>query len=204
MEQDNLFTGCEANNELFEEFYKDENFRSIIPKDKILADKEFYKCSFEGCQFSNIRFESCRFENCNFIKCDFSNAQLNRTNFIDIEFKNCKLIGLDWTVTRPPLKINFESCKLNHSSFVGRDLRGTKWIDCELNDIDFAEANMSSLVFHSCDFLRSKFVRTNLMCADFSESVNYNLNPVDNKIQGAVFSAPEVLNLLESFNIIIK
>ena len=47
----------------------------------------------------------------------------------------------------------------------------------------------------------ARFALTRLNNCNFLEAMNYAIDPVENDIAGARFSAPEVLNLLSSFGI---
>ncbi|GAH27414.1 unnamed protein product, partial [marine sediment metagenome] len=51
------------------------------------------------------------------------------------------------------------------------------------------------------DFTKSLFIHTNLTKADFTESINYNIDPNQNEIKNAKFSFPEVVSLLNHFDI---
>jgi uncharacterized protein YjbI with pentapeptide repeats len=54
------------------------------------------------------------------------------------------------------------------------------------------------------DFKDSKFSNTDLSYADFTQAKNYDINPNYNKIKRAIFSIPEVLTLLQGFDVVIK
>ena len=47
-------------------------------------------------------------------------------------------------------------------------------------------------------------MHTNLQASNFLEAMNYNINPNENDIRKGKFSMPEVMSLLNSFQIEIE
>jgi len=45
------------------------------------------------------------------------------------------------------------------------------------------------------------FVKTNLMNADFSEAINYNIDVRLNEVKKAIFTLPDAINLLQHLGI---
>ncbi len=192
------------NNIFTSEYLRDAQFNGIIISDSVFTDKEFYKCSFENCNMNKVKFGSCRFEDCEFNNCDLSLAKFNMSEFIDVRFYESKLLGINWTEVRSPLRILFKKCKLNHSTFFGLHLRQVIIEDCIANEVDFTDASLVKTNCTMTDFLGSKFKNTDLSYADFTKATNYNINPNYNKIKKAVFNLPEALTLLQGLDIIIK
>lgn len=194
----------EKNNIFNSEFLRDSQFNGIIISDSTFADKEFYKCSFDKCNLSKVKFENCRFEDCDFNNCDLSLAKFNTSEFIDVRFYESKMLGINWTEARSPLRAAFRKCKLNHSTFFGLNLRQVIIEECLANEVDFTDASLFKTNCSMTDFLGSKFKNTDLSYADFTKAKNYDINPNYNKIKKTVFSLPEALTLLQGFDIIIK
>lgn len=186
------------------DFHKDATFTGIELTDVTVRDKEFYRCRFEKCNLSRVYFMDCRFEDCAFDNCDLSLMKPNRSEFIDVKFSDSKLIGINWTEAKSPLRFSFNRCKLNDSVFFGLELRSTVIENCTANRADFEAADLSKSKCCNTDFQESRFKDTNLSSADFSGARNYNIDPNFNRIKKAVFSIPEVLTLLQSFDIIIR
>ena len=67
-------------------------------------------------------------------------------------------------------------------------------MNCDLREAQFTKSSLEESIFEN----------TNLTKADFSEAIDYTINPERNKIKKAKFSMPEVLGLLKEFNIIVK
>lgn len=121
-----------------------------------------------------------------------------------MEFKDCKIIGIDWTKTGRPFRANFENCKMNDSIFYNLDLRSAKFINCEARNVDFEKANLNKSKLNKSDFLNSNFTGSDLSFSDFTEAINYRINPENCKIKKAKFSLPQVLTLLDQWDIVIE
>ena len=132
-------------------------------------------------------------------------AKLEKTAVKDIQFKECKLLGVHFeTCDEFLFAVRFENCLLNLSSFYKRKLKKTKFINCSLHEADFAEADLGSSVFDNCDLANAIFQHTNLEKADFRTSYNYSIDPELNKIKKAKFSIPSVTGLLDKYDIEIE
>ena len=209
MNQSDLFSEDKEKSifEFKESFYRDIEFKNVKYREKIIRDTEFYNCTFMLCDFIKSKIFNCEFEKCLFISCDLSLIKPDDSKFIDVSFSKSKVIGVDWTLIKAlsaPSKFNFYECKIDNSSFQGLNLQGIKFIDCTAHDVDFFETDLSKSEFKSTDLLKSRFVNTNLNFADLSKANNYSIDPSLNKLKKTIFSYPEVTNLLNYLDIIIK
>lgn len=186
------------------EFFRDTKFNGISIPGSNYTEKEFYQCSFDNCNMNKAEFENCRFEDCDFTNCDLSLVKFKTCEFIDVRFKESKLLGVNWTVVTGTLKIELRKCKIDHSTFYGLNLRSIVIEDCIANEVDFTEAILYKANCTMTDFKGSKFSNTDLSYADFSKAKNYDIDPNYNKIKKAIFSIPEVLTLLQGYDILIK
>lgn len=98
----------------------------------------------------------------------------------------------------------FEQCQLNHSIFYQMKLGRTTFIGSQLQGVDFTEAELKGIALQNCDLMNAIFENTNLEKADLTKSTNYSINPEINKIKGAKFSLPELVGLLDKYEIEIK
>ncbi len=129
----------------------------------------------EDCRFQGVSFDECKIVGSEFFKCD------NR--FLSLEFRNCILMGC-----------NFSDLKMKRTSFLGTKVR-----ECHFNNTVLAEAN-----FREADLEGSLFHHSDLSKADFRDAKNYSIDPQSNKVSKAQFSSPEVLSLLNFFDIQIS
>jgi len=102
------------------------------------------------------------------------------------------------------LSMSFQACQLNHSSFYKTIIKKTSFKDSQLEEVDFVQCNLSGSVFDNCNLMLSVFDETNLEKVDFRTSFNYSLDPENNKIKGAKFSASGIQGLLHKYNIDIE
>jgi uncharacterized protein YjbI with pentapeptide repeats len=79
-----------------------------------------------------------------------------------------------------------------------------KFKDSELKEVDFSEADLSGCVFDHCNLDRAIFDRTNLTRANFSNAINYSLDPGKNTVKKAVFSLNGLPGLLGKYDIVVE
>lgn len=129
----------------------------------------------EGSRFQGALFDECKVVGGEFFKCD--------SRFLSFEFRNCILMGC-----------NFSDLKIKRTSFVGSKVKA-----CHFSNTFLVEAN-----FRGTDLEGSLFHHVDLSKADFREAKNYSIDPQANKLSKAQFSSPEVLSLLNFFDIRIS
>ena len=83
-------------------------------------------------------------------------------------------------------------------------MKKTIFTSCKLEEVDFTEADLSSSVFDNCDLSKTIFENTILQKVDFRTAYNYSINPEKNNIKKAKFSLPEVMGLLNNYDIEIE
>jgi uncharacterized protein YjbI with pentapeptide repeats len=186
-------------------FYEDRSFSGINAAEVLkIIGTEFSGCAFNSCKLFNISFHKCTFEDCEFENCDLASASIKHTTFRGVKFIDTKLTGIQWPDAAMPLDVDFIRCLLNYSGFIGVDLRNTKMFECQLKEADFTEANLSKADCSYSDFSGARFINTNLTRANFTNATNYSIHPHGNKLCKTKFSLPEVLSLLDVFDIIIE
>ena len=170
-----------------------------------LEKGEYENCDFTTCNFSATDLADLKFINCTFNNCNLSLAALKQTAFIDVRFQGCKMLGLRFDHCNEfALSFTTENCTLDHSSFYGRKLRKTKFINTQFHEVDFTDADFTAAIFDNCDFTNARFENTILEKADFRTASNYAINPEINRIKKAKFTLPSVIGLLTKYDIIIE
>ncbi|KTC89093.1 pentapeptide repeat-containing protein [Legionella cincinnatiensis] len=169
----------------------------------------FENCQFKQCKFLETIFGNTKFIDCDFESCDLSLTKFPNCKFSEVSFNHSKLIGINWTELNWPLvkltsPLYFYNSNVSHSSFYGLELSDLQMEECKSHEVDFREANLSHACFSGTDLLNSLFVHTNLTSADFTNAMNYSINPNENSIKNAHFSFPEVITLLNYFEIKIN
>lgn len=162
-------------------------------------------CLFQGCNFSEVRLRDFRFIDCVFAECNFSNAKIQNLTLNSVQFKNCKLLGMNFeTCNNLLFEASFVGCSLDYSTFLEMNIKGTRFERSSLIDVDFTNAGLEGAVFADCDLRGTIFNATNLEKADFTTARNYALDPDRNRLKKAKFSLPAVLGLLAKYRIVIE
>jgi uncharacterized protein YjbI with pentapeptide repeats len=97
--------------------------------------------------------------------------------------------------------VDFVRCALNHSTFVGLNLKNILLIKCIAQDVSFEDADLTNANCTFTDFMDSRFSHTNLTGADFTGATNYSIAANLNTLKKTKFALPEAMNLLYSLDI---
>jgi uncharacterized protein YjbI with pentapeptide repeats len=186
--------------------YQDESFREIILDGAQITRSQFYDCTFTECSFAETELLKCRFSNCVFEGCDLSLMRVTDSAFSDTRFLDSKVLGVNWTLADWSTNLFgegliFQKCSINHSTFIGLQLKGISIVDCVASNVDFRETDLSKSNLSGTEFSESLFISTNLTEADFRDAINYAINPAKNMLTRAKFSLPEAMSLLFSMDI---
>ncbi|MCG6202356.1 pentapeptide repeat-containing protein [Psychromonas antarctica] len=186
--------------------YLSQEFSDLHLSGDEISAIEFDGCTFKGCDFSEVIFKKCKFIDCHFNSCNLSLINVAYSQFLDVLFDNCKMIGIDWTRAHWPCfdlyaSIKFDYCIINDCSFFGLNLSEIVIESCKVHCVDFRAANFSEASFRYSDLSNSLFNETDLSNTDFSEATNYTINIFNNKMKGAKFSRYEAISLLDSLGI---
>ncbi len=186
-------------------FIDDQNFKQEDFSKQVLEVKEFNNCTFENCQFVEADISGISFEDCCFHGCDLTLIRLDETAFREVEFINCKLMGLHFNECNDfRLKMSFSDSQLSFASFFKLNLAGSLFHACKLEEADFTEANLSGASFAGSDLIRTVFEGSNLREADFRSAVNYAFDPDINQVKGAKFTTAGLAGLLGKYNLLIE
>lgn len=185
--------------------YYDHEFTGIAYHEE-LAFKTFDECTFTDCNFSDAIFQSCKFKHCRLVNCNLSLLCLKGSYFIDVGFELCKILGVNWTYAEISLHQNlkFLKCNISQSNFLGLNLSSIIISECIARDVDFRDCDLSKSTLIGNDFQNTLFSNTNLIKADFTNSINYYINVFENQIKGAQFSLPEAISLLTGLGVKIS
>ncbi|MCK5884386.1 MAG: pentapeptide repeat-containing protein [Bacteriovoracaceae bacterium] len=185
-------------------YFDGERFDDLTSLPANLDEVEFLGCEFIGLDLSEISLRGAKFIECNFLKCNLSNCNITNASLRDIEFKSCKLLGVNWGSAKSffDLKVcdsNLDYCIFNNTNIQGALFKGSMLRHCE-----FAEAKICKATFDDCDLEAALFHHTNLEQADFREARNYFIDVSNNRVKGALFSLPGALSLFSPLGIIIE
>jgi fluoroquinolone resistance protein len=172
---------------------------------KKLEKGEYDNCTFDNCDFANSDFSNFVFVECIFKECNLSGVKIRNTMFRDVEFVNCKMLGLQFDQCNHFLfSVGFDGCQLDHTSFYQVNLKGIHFRKSSLIDVEFAECNLSKATFDEVELGRANFEETNLEGCDFQTAYSYSIDPGKNKMKNAVFARMGLAGLLEKYNLKVK
>lgn len=166
---------------------------------------DFEACVFKRCTFRDLELGSSSFEDCEFVDCDLSNSKLSNTALRDVQFNNCKMLGLHFETCNPFLfSVQFTKCQLSVASFYQCILKQSQFRECLLKDVDFVEADLTKAVFSNCDLEGALFDHSILVETDFSSAFHYRLDPEVNTLKKTKFSKEGLHGLLGKYDIKIS
>ncbi|MCL1126252.1 pentapeptide repeat-containing protein [Shewanella surugensis] len=201
IESENIEGRWVNNGEYFECIFDNVN---VSPQH--FSGMEFEECTFNDCDFNEATFKHCRFIHCHFNRCQMSVIKWLYTELFDVKFIECKLVGVDWTQADWPTfrlvpELIFKQCMLNGGSFFGLTLHEVVLDECKLHDVDFREGDFKHSKMINCDLSQSLFIRTQLQQVDFTDSVHFDINILNNSLTKATFSRLEAMSLLQGLDI---
>ena len=187
------------------EITEDQTFTKITA-DAIAGQKRtFENCKFISCDLSYADLSGMVFIDCYFEVCNLSLVRLSDTGLQNIQFKDCKLTGADFSKSRDFLfEGNFNNCILDNAIFYKKKNKGAKFTDCSMVETDFTEADLTDVQFNNCNLNRAFFNRTTLKNADFRTSYNFIIDPDINILKKARFSVHGLPGLLAKYDIRIE
>lgn len=183
-------------------FIEDEEYQGKDFGPDGLPPGHYEQCNFVNCNLAGIALNAHQFTECTFIECDLSNVRIQETAFQDVRFVGCRMLGLQFEEAHKFLfAVEFEGCKLDHSSFFGRKLTQCSFRDCSLRGVDFANVDLHGKSFDGCELGDATFENTNLEKVDFRQARDYRFDPAQNRVKGAQFSREGLPGLLDHFDI---
>ena len=183
-------------------FTEDKTFDKVDFSKNPLPKGEYENCGFNYCEFSNSDLSEIKFIDCTFFACNLSLVKLNNTAFRNIQFRDCKMLGLLFSnCNHFGLSLGFKNCLLDHGSFYQLKIKKTTFTNSKLLEVDFTECDLTGSLFDNCDLARATFERTILEKTDFRTSFNFTIDPEINRIKKAKFSLSEISGLLAKYDI---
>ncbi len=190
--------------------YDSQEFKGLSLRSGHIEGKEFTSCTFIKCSFRETAFKACKFHDCTFKGCDLSLIAPQECYFKNTQFAELQIIGVNWMDTNLANKkavfgkpVDFINCALNHSTFMGLNLKRVRLAQCLAVDVSFEEADLSGSDCTYTDFKDSRFLHTDLTEADFTGATNYSIAAGLNTLKKTRFSLPEAMSLLYGLDIIL-
>jgi len=132
-------------------------------------------------------------------------VKLNHCQLNNIHFKECKLIGINFSACLDFLfEVRFENCVLDYASFARKKMGKTAFLNTSMKNVDLSESDLTKATFTHADLNGALFDRTILKEADLTTAINYSIDPEQNNIKKAKFSLHGVAGLLHKYDITIE
>ena len=185
--------------------YTHKTFEKVVYIGQRINNREFEDCIFKNCDFSNSDFSNTTFMDCEFIDCNLSMAQLVEASLKTVDFKNCKLLGIQFhSCTDFLFSVSFLECVLDYCSFANKKMPKTKFNSCSMKEVSFIGTNLTQSVFENCNLDNAIFNDTQLAGVDFTTAYNFKIDPEFNPMKKAKFSTQGIVGLLEKYDIKIE
>lgn len=190
-------------------YYEGEIFEKLSLRDEEYFGGDFVDCVFRDCTCENLILVHCSFRECRFAGCSLSQLKTRNTELKFCEFDDCTILGLNWALLKPegpfgePIE-KMNSCRVRYGSFTGMNFKRFRFEGSALVHCTFADCDLSESDLRSCDLSDTEFFRCDLRKADFRHAGGFLIDVNNNKLQGAKFTYPEVLDLLDGLGIKIE
>lgn len=187
-----------------ENYSKD--FKNLNLKEENLDNKNFENCSFENCSFLGTSMKGTSFIDCTFKECKISLIKIDSSTKIqDVEFLDSKIVGVMFSKCSGfTTSFSFSQCHLKHCDFSEMKLNSTKFIKCMIEGCDFINTELKKSNFNHSKFTDTTIQGCNLTESNFLHATDFIINPAENKMFRAKFSATELEGLVKTFGIKVE
>ncbi len=191
------------------DYYEGELFEKLTLAEETLSGGEFVDCVFRSCSFESLSLLRCSFRECRFWDCTVSQPRTRGTELKYCEFENCTLLGVNWALLKPesgfgePIE-KMKNCRIRYGSFASMNFRKFDFAKSALTHCTFADCDLSESKLGGCDLSGTEFFRCDLRKADLRHAGGFIIDVNNNRLQGARFTYPEVLDLLDGLGIVIS
>jgi uncharacterized protein YjbI with pentapeptide repeats len=166
--------------------FEDRTFTGLEMQEADLAGKEFAGCTFVGCKAQESRWRGARLEDCVFERCDLTQARPAGMIAGKLQFRGCKLMGVEWTELGRFAGLSFVECTLQYASFLRLSLCRAEFVDCTISEANFFEVDLAEANFRGCSLAGSVFRGCKLRKTDFSAATGVFVDPSANEAREAI------------------
>jgi fluoroquinolone resistance protein len=181
------------------ESFDEETFVGLDLAQADLSDKVFAGCTFRNVKLPESRWRRARLEDCLLEGCDLTRLAPLEMALRGVQFKRCKMMGVDWTGVGQYPDLSFADCNLDYCSFTSIRIRKVPFVRCSLVEANFVDADLSEARFDSCRLTGARFQRCDLRKASFAGAQDLLIDPATNQVRGASIPLESALLLAASF-----
>lgn len=185
--------------------YYQHTFTASDPLPPTWAASEFEECRFAGLTLTGADFRKSRFINCRFDDCFLSKAVLSGTQLATVLFRNCEMTHLNFGDSDAfGFAIRAENCRMDHNTFLRRNLSKARFDECSLTSAHFIGCNLTDAVFSSCNLERAVFEENQLVRTDFISSFHLRMDPDVNTFKKTRVSLYQLPGLLAKYDLSVS
>lgn len=165
------------------------------------VDCTFSNCLWTACDFYKVRFVDCKFLDCQMDQCSFTASEMQHASF-----SRCTLLGINWEELKPSGRLatpilTMESCQIKYNQFVKMPLDQVKFTESTMVQCMFADCSLKNGSFSGANLRGTEFFQCDLRKCNFQQATAYIIDVMSCQLKDAKFSMPEVLNLLDVFEL---
>lgn len=191
-----------------EKVVDERHFQGVELAGQIVAHERFLHCEFVGCVADGCSFGGCTFEECSFVGCRIVDPRSQNSFLRACDFEDCELCGVDWALWWPEDRggsalSGVRSCRLERNAFDGLNLRGSTFAGSSVRNSRFDACDLRDCDLRGCDLPGTCFADCRMQRANLTGARGYRLSLLRNRVQGARFTYPDCLALLEGTGAVV-
>ncbi len=158
----------------------------------------FQSVSLANCEIGSIHLRDVRFE-----KCDLSNAIMRGFEATRVEFIDCRLVGMRAIECRWNNVLvgncDVRYAQLNDGQFRISECRNSHLGECDLRNTDLENTIFIQSILNQADLTGAKLRNTDLRGAEIEGLIVHA-----GDLAGAIFTAPQAMDLARLLGIVIR
>lgn len=160
---------------------------------------------FDGCYFKKVKFISnnnikVRFINCIFEDCDFSNFRMSNSTINQVAFNNCKLYGIDLSIS-DIRDVIFFNTTLSFGNFTDCHMDYCMFNNCDMQNSFLDSVRFKDVTFKTTDLCFSEIIHTSLKNIDWSDSKISGIKIDIRDLRGLIVNELQALELVSLLGI---
>jgi fluoroquinolone resistance protein len=181
--------------------FEGETFEGLELPGARLEGKDFSGCTFRNLKLAESRWDGARLEDCVFDDCDLTRLLPGKLALRGVEFRRCKMMGIEWAGLAPHPDMRFSDCNLRYCSFIALRAGKTPFVRCTLLEASFVDMDLAGSAFDDCQLDGARFEGCDLRGATFATSRGLRLDPARNRVQGTIVGLEVAVLLAGSFGL---
>ena len=121
--------------------------------------------------------------------------------FRGCRFVDCRLSGINWTVTQSLENPQFTECVLDDANFSEMSLVGAEWINCRARTVDFSQCDLERASFRGSQLRGAMFASARLHSTNFEGAVDVELDPETVRLSKTRLEVDAVVRLVAQLGV---